>query len=133
MIKVDESAPVPIYAQIIQGIKREILQGIFGPDHRLPSIRDLAIALKVNPNTIAKAYQEMEAQGVIYFKRGQGAFVAPRTEEERMKEATTEIRKLFHEIMTIASSMNLSREQLKHLLNEMINDQVHGRQPGKES
>jgi len=133
VLKVDESAPIPIYAQIVQGIRREILQGVYGPDHRLPSIRDLATELKVNPNTIAKAYQEMETKGVIYFKRGQGAFVAPRTEEERMKEATTEIMKLFKEILTIAASMSLSNQQLQKLLSEMINDKTHGYKSGKES
>ncbi len=133
MIKVDETAPVPIYVQIVQGFKREILRGVFGPDHRLPSIRDLAVELKVNPNTIAKAYQEMETQGIIYFKRGQGAFVAPGTEEERMKEARTEIKRLFGEILAIARSLNLTDEQLQSLLNDLLAGRAHGSKARKEA
>ncbi|NLI78915.1 MAG: GntR family transcriptional regulator [Candidatus Riflebacteria bacterium] len=133
MIKVDETAPVPIYVQIVQGFKREILRGVFGPDHRLPSIRDLAVELKVNPNTIAKAYQEMETQGIIYFKRGQGAFVAPGTEEERMKEARTEIKRLFGEILAIARSLNLTDEQLQSLLNDLLAGRTHGPKARKEA
>ena len=124
MIKVDESSPVPIYQQIVAGMRREVLTGIFGPDQRLPSIRDLALELKVNPNTIAKAYQEMEQMGVIYFKRGQGAFVAPRQEEERMQEARQEIGRLFSEIISIARSMNLPPQQLHSILEEILNASV---------
>ncbi|MFZ2956070.1 MAG: GntR family transcriptional regulator [Candidatus Ozemobacteraceae bacterium] len=115
---VNEQSGVPIYLQIVEGMKREILTGIFGPDDRLPSIRDLALDLKVNPNTIAKSYQELETLGVIYFRRGQGAFVAPRTEEDRMSEARQEIMKRFTEILDIAERMGLSREALRSLLEE---------------
>lgn len=118
MIMVNEQSGVPIYLQIVEGMKREILTGIFGPDDRLPSIRDLALDLKVNPNTIAKSYQELETLGVIYFRRGQGAFVAPRTEEDRMSEARQEIMKRFTEILDIAERMGLSREALRSLLEE---------------
>ena len=118
MITVNEQSGVPIYLQIVDGMKREILTGIFGPDDRLPSIRDLAVDLKVNPNTIAKAYQELETLGVIYFRRGQGAFVAPRTEEDRMAEAKKEIMGRLAEILDIAERMGLSREALRSLLEE---------------
>jgi GntR family transcriptional regulator len=133
VIKVDETAAVPIYLQIVQGFKREILRGVFGPDHRLPSIRELAVELKVNPNTVAKAYQEMEAQGMIYFKRGQGAFVAPGTEEERMKEAKSEIARLFGEILTIARSMNLSDAQLQSLLADLLRREGRAAAASKEA
>ena len=118
MITVNDQSGVPIYLQIVEGMKREILTGIFGPDDRLPSIRDLAVELKVNPNTIAKAYQELETLGVIYFRRGQGAFVAPRTEEDRMKEARKEIMDRLAEILEIAERMGLTREALRSLLED---------------
>jgi GntR family transcriptional regulator len=123
MIKVDESSGVPIYLQVVNGMKKEILSGVYGPDDRLPSIRDLAIEQKVNPNTIAKAYQEMESLGLIYFKRGQGAFVAPRTSEERMKEAKSEMNKLIAELLEIAHSLGISHEDLLSLLREHMSAQ----------
>ena len=120
MIKVEETSGIPIYLQVVTGMKKDILGGVFGPDDRLPSIRDLALELKVNPNTVAKAYQEMEAQGVIYFKRGQGAFVAPRTEEDRMQEAKEAISKLLSEVLEIAKSLNIGHEEVQALLHEQM-------------
>ena len=120
MIKIEESSGVPIYLQVVSGIRREILTGIFGADHRLPSIRDLAVELKVNPNTIAKAYQELEQQGAIYFKRGQGAFVAPWNKEERMQEAVTEIEKLIREILEISKQLGISPQEIQSLLEKQL-------------
>ncbi|HEY9071712.1 MAG TPA: GntR family transcriptional regulator [Candidatus Ozemobacteraceae bacterium] len=118
VIRVDESSPVPIYQQIVEEVKRAVLTGVFGPDQRLPSIRELALELKVNPNTVAKAYQEMEAQRVIYFRRGQGAYISPRSEEERVQEAQREISRLFRQVLDIAHSLRLSRSRLNDLFRQ---------------
>jgi GntR family transcriptional regulator len=118
MIRIEESSGIPIYLQVVSGIRREILTGVFGADDRLPSIRDLAMELKVNPNTIAKAYQELEQQGSIYFKRGQGAFVAPKNKEERMQEAVAEIDKLIKEILEISRQLGISSQEVQSRLAE---------------
>jgi GntR family transcriptional regulator len=120
VIQIDERSPVPIYQQVVNEVKRGILVGAFQPDQRLPSIRDLALGLKVNPNTIAKAFQELESMGVIYFRRGQGAYVSPRSEVDRMQEATREIQSRFGEILTIARGMNLSRSELFEIIERVV-------------
>jgi len=123
MIRINESSPVPIYQQIIDAMRREILAGVYGPDSRLPSIRDMAVELKVNPNTIARAYQEMATSGAIYFKRGQGAYVTPQSEEELLEQAKAEMAKHILEIITIARSMGLDRTQVRRIFDAVLDQQ----------
>ncbi len=66
---------VPIYQQITDQICRSIVRGRLKPDHRLPSVRELSQALVVNPNTVARAYTELEREGVLYTRPGLGVFV----------------------------------------------------------
>ncbi|ACI19335.1 GntR family transcriptional regulator [Dictyoglomus thermophilum] len=82
IIEFDEK--VPIYLQIMDFIKKEIVKGNLKGGDKLPSVRELAEMLKVNPNTVQKAYQELEREGITYTLRGTGSFV---TEDERKIEA----------------------------------------------
>ena len=123
MITINESSPIPIYQQITDGMRREILAGIFGPDSRLPSIRDLAVELKVNPNTIARAYQGLANEGVIYFKRGQGAYVSPKSSDDLLKQARQEMAKHISEIIAIARSMGLDRVQIRSIFDSVLEQQ----------
>ncbi len=66
----------PIYLQIIDRFKASVIKGEMPPGHRAPSIRDVASAMRVNPNTVHRAYQEMEREGIIYSQRGMGYFVS---------------------------------------------------------
>lgn len=67
----------PIYQQIKDGLRKLILTGGIGPDEKLPSVRSLATELAINPNTIQRAYAELESEGVIYSVAGKGSFAAP--------------------------------------------------------
>ncbi|MHC4355624.1 MAG: GntR family transcriptional regulator [Planctomycetota bacterium] len=75
-IRIDNSSGRPVYRQIIDQIKRDIALGRLTRDQRLPTVRQLAGRLAINPNTIAKAYRQLEQQGIIVTKPGAGAFVA---------------------------------------------------------
>ena len=66
----------PIYQQIIDQIKRDIALGMLKTDEKLPTVRQLAAQLAINPNTIAKAYRQLEQEGIITTRPGSGAFVA---------------------------------------------------------
>ena len=122
MLKIDEASPVPIYLQIVEGVKREIMAGVYPPDHRLPSIRDLALELKVNPNTIAKAFQELGNQKLIYFRRGQGAFAARIEKEERMRTFHAEIATRFGEIIDLAGEAGISHDDLLELFQKLFQE-----------
>ena len=74
--RIDPSSGVPIYRQLADQVKQGVAGGLLKPGDRLPSVRDLALELTVNPHTVAKSYQELEREGVIELPRGKGAFIA---------------------------------------------------------
>ena len=75
-MKIDPADTTPIYAQIVGQVNYAIASGALAPGERLPAVRDLAVELTVNPNTILKAYRELEYAGVVESRRGLGCFVA---------------------------------------------------------
>ena len=78
-IYIDLRSRTPIFEQIVQSVRDAVIRGLFAPDEHLPSVRALAAELGINPNTIQKAYGELERQGVIYSLAGRGNFVASDT------------------------------------------------------
>lgn len=80
-IHLDPTDGRPIYQQIVDEVRRAVALGTVAPDEPLPSVRALAVALRVNPNTVQQAYRELERAGVVYSRRGQGTFVLPAAAE----------------------------------------------------
>ena len=77
MIQIDLQSRVPLYEQLQEKIIRLSMLGILDENQQLPSVRALAREVGVNPNTVAKAYQQLEQQGIIYTVSGRGSFVSP--------------------------------------------------------
>lgn len=77
MIKINYRDARPIYEQVKEGFRRLILSGVLQEDEKLPSVRELAAQMAINPNTIQRAYRELEMEGVIYTVSGKGSFAAP--------------------------------------------------------
>ena len=75
MIKLDYQSRIPIYKQIQDSIVEMILLGVYTENTQLPSVRSLAVELGINPNTIQKAYQELESAGIIFSVTGKGSFI----------------------------------------------------------
>jgi GntR family transcriptional regulator len=84
---IDPADPRPIYQQIMDEIRRALVVGTLEPDAPLPSVRQLAGELRINPNTVQQAYRELEREGLVYVQRGQGTFLSSRAlpEEERVR------------------------------------------------
>ena len=80
LITIDPPDPRPLYVQIIDEVRRALVVGSLEPDDPLPSVRQLAAELKLNPNTVQQAYRELERDGVVYVRRGLGTFAAARDE-----------------------------------------------------
>jgi GntR family transcriptional regulator len=76
IFRISETDARPIYVQIMDEIRRAIVVEAIEPDEALPSVRQMAGDLRVNPNTVQQAYRELEREGVVYVRRGQGTFVA---------------------------------------------------------
>jgi GntR family transcriptional regulator len=77
LVNLDPSDARPLYLQIMDEVRRALVVGALAPEDPLPSVRDLAGDLVVNPRTVSQAYRELEREGVVYVRRGQGTFVAP--------------------------------------------------------
>jgi GntR family transcriptional regulator len=73
---IDPSSGLPIYRQLMDQVKQGVAGGLLKAGDRLPSVRDLALELTINPHTVAKAYQELEREGVVDVPRGKGVFIA---------------------------------------------------------
>lgn len=76
IFQIDNASDRPVYQQIVDQVKREIALGRIKRDERLPTVRQLAADLVINPNTIAKAYRQLEQEGIITTRAGSGAFIA---------------------------------------------------------
>lgn len=83
----DPRDPRPLYAQIVDGLRRAISVGTLRADDPVPSVRELAAQLAVNPRTVLQAYRELEHEGVLYVRRGQGTFIAPNVQADRRRLA----------------------------------------------
>jgi len=100
MINIDYRNPKPVYEQLVESLKNLILCGALAPDEQLPSVRQLAKELTINPNTVQKAYTELERIGMTYTSPGRGSFVSPDADSIRQmqkKEMSDNITKLFSE------------------------------------
>lgn len=88
----------PIYEQIKEGIRRMIVMNVIKQDEKLPSVRVLACKYAINPNTIAKAYRELEEEGYLYTKSGKGTFVADAKTARQSRTRSLKI--LFDQVVT---------------------------------
>jgi len=86
-LSINTADPRPIYVQIMDEIRRAVVLRTLLPEDPLPSVRQLASDLRVNPNTVARAYRELERAGVAYVRRGQGTFVAPVQPDDEARRA----------------------------------------------
>ena len=116
MISLNYRDSRPIYEQIKDGLRKLIVTGAMQPDEKLPSVRALAQQLSINPNTIQRAYNELENEGYIVSVPGKGSFVAVGTgaEESRRQELKEALRNLVAEL----SDLGVSREELVALIRE---------------
>lgn len=106
----------PIYEQIAEAYKKMILKGILQQDDPMPSVRRLAMELSTNPNTIQRAYTELERQGFLYSVKGRGSFVKGGQElKEKKKE---ELKERLQEIFREGAEIGLTRQELLEELPE---------------
>ena len=116
MIQVDVRSRVPIYEQIINSIKQMSISGVLLPDEKLPSVRELAKDMTINPNTIQKAYQELERQGIIYIKRGQGTFINPDIKAKNKEEKMANLKEIISNIVVESIYLGISKEELIEII-----------------
>ena len=115
VLTVDPRSGVPIYLQIIEQIKRSVALGVLQTGEQLPTVKQLAIDLTVNPNTVARAYRELEREQVIETAPGRGSFVRPNGTAEAPKVASEIAGDALDVALREAKSVGLEREQVRKL------------------
>src|SRR5688572_32594914 len=110
---------VPIYRQIVNQVKYLVASGLLQPGDELPPIRTLALQLRVTPNTIVKAYGDLEVAGVVHKRRGSGTFVSEgRPQLVAMRERRRVIEQRIDALLAEAYQLNFSAEDIRRLLQE---------------
>ncbi len=120
--KLVEHSAEPIYRQIMQMIKYDIAVGRLSTGDRLPSIRTLALHLKVNPNTIARAYSELEREGIIVTRQGSGAYVARVISRFKTRESRSIIKEMLSKVIIEAYHLGMRKDEIIALFKEKIQD-----------
>ena len=129
MIQIDYRDSRPIYEQLIDRYEMLIAKGIMQPDDRMPSVRQLASDLSVNPNTIQKVYAILESRGYIYSVKGRGSFVADPT--KLIRERTENWQKNLAACLKEGRDLGLSEEEIIRKAQSIL-ESMTGAKSGKE-
>jgi GntR family transcriptional regulator len=120
IFRVDPSRPEPLFQQLVDAVKRAVATGALSPGDRLPSVRDLARDLVINPNTIAKAFRELETEGVTLSRQGAGTFVAARRSTLSRDERRRRLAQAFETALTAAVPWGASRDELRQAFEDAL-------------
>jgi len=120
LFEINPSSTVPVYQQLKDQIKRSISSGLLVPDAKVPSVRDLALHLRINPNTVAKAFRELELERVLYSRKGQGTFVSQVQPQESYSDRLAKIGGLVDELLLHAAQLGVNTQDLQRMIDEGI-------------
>jgi len=114
LLNLDYRDARPIYEQVKDGLRRLMVTGVIREGEKLPSVRDMASTLAVNPNTIQRAYESLEAEGYLYSMPGKGSFAAPNTgvDEGRKNELLQTFDRTASELLFLGVSSAALRERI---------------------
>ena len=118
MVKIDKDSHRPFYEQLVIGIKEDILQGILEPGDQIPSVREMAKILLMNPNTISKAYKVQESEQVLVTVKGKGTFVKQVESRPRDLRRIEELQQQFNELVIEAKHLQVNETEIKQWLKE---------------
>ena len=121
MIQLDFGDRRPLYEQISEKIKELIISGVLVENDKIPSVRELATILAINPNTIQKAYKELENEGYIYSQKARGNFVSPRETGDRTK--TDELMENIKPQLRELRFLGINKNELKNLIDSIYEEE----------
>jgi len=118
--QIEYNSGIPVYRQIINQARAAVAAGAMKPGSQLPTIRALSGRLNVNPNTVAKAYRELELKGVIVSERGSGSFVQaqPPAPAPGVNEKKARLKNLYHRLLAEAAGSGLTESELLSFIKE---------------
>jgi len=115
---IDPASGVPFYRQIIDQIKYAIARSELRPGDQLPTVRQLAVDLAINPNTVGKAYSQLEILGILQTQQGSGTFISPQKVEVSELERQEKLDTLCREFISNAASYGFTLDELIEALHD---------------
>jgi GntR family transcriptional regulator len=123
LFRVFPTSGLPIYRQIVDQVRRHVATGRFQPGDFLPSVRQVALELEVNPMTVSKAYSLLERDGALELVRGQGMRIAPRSDANgNLRERQDQLLPLLRQVAAEAHQLSLSGKQVRSLLERALKE-----------
>ena len=116
--RLDPGSGVPLYRQVIDQVLLAVADGRLKPGVQLPTVRQLAVDLAVNLNTIAKSYREMEIRGIVETQQGTGTFVASRKPEKRTAERRKALERLTEDFLAQATARGFAADEVAEAIME---------------
>jgi len=123
---IDARSPIPLYVQIADRLRVAVATGEVRAGMPLPSVRQLAAELRVNPATVVQAYRELEQAGIVESRQGAGTFVRELPESRREADRVREARKLVRRILQEASTLGVSPEELDEAWQQETKGRIAG-------
>ncbi|QKS70708.1 GntR family transcriptional regulator [Paenalkalicoccus suaedae] len=120
--QIDPRSNTPLYEQIIQQVKEMCMKGVLKPDEKLPSVRELSAQMVINPNTVSKAYQELERQGIIHTLRGRGTFISQDVPTYSDPRRIQEMKQSLKQMIVDARYAGLSKQEILTWLEEFYEE-----------
>lgn len=105
------------YERLVLQIKQQVTQGILAPDEKLPSVRDMAKQVQLNPNTVAKAYKQLEQDGTLYVKPGKGSFIRPQPAQPTPAAVAT-LHQKFQGLLAEAKALGVEMRTIQSWVSE---------------
>jgi GntR family transcriptional regulator len=126
VLKLDLRSGVPVYRQIIDQVLGGISAGSLKPGDQLPTVRQLAVDLAINPNTVVRAYRELEIREVLATQQGTGTFITDKKAEKNEIERRRRVAQLSGELLARAGAEGITLKELLEYFNELQNEQNGG-------
>lgn len=120
LLRVDPASAEPLFAQLVAAVKHAVATGRMKAGDKLPSVRELASELTINPNTIAKAYRALDAEGVTLSRHGSGTFVADRRVTVKKTEQRRRVREAIDSVLADAVHLGLSEDDVREEFGESM-------------
>ena len=120
--RLDDSSGVPVYRQLIDQVQGGIAAASLKPGDQLPTVRQVAVDLAINPNTVMRAYRELEIRGVLDTQQGTGTFISERKPQRNEMERERQLEQIVGEFVARAGAGGFTVEQLIESLRDRVQD-----------